>query len=140
MPLPTNLTTNEVKNSAGAEVEFLRAYANERMLEFMMNGEPPHLPCRINFAHQEQGSGLKRVRRSRLSVSYTTLGAVDSTVAVPCRAYTVLEIPVGNLTALTVPTVAMAMLQSLTSTTGAATTVLFDGTGYGAAALINGTL
>jgi len=67
-------------------------------------------------------------------------GTVDTTKVEKISAYVVVDAPVGNLLATTEVVNVLANLQSLLSTTGAATTVLLDGTGNGASALINGTL
>lgn len=134
--LQTNLTTNEVKDSAGAEIEFNRVQSDPFVL-FAKAAENPSQPYRLKVSHQETGSGSAKRRRSlvRFDVPVTGVDGKIENVA----AYAVLDIPVGNIAALTVPTTAMAHLNSFLSTTGAATTVLFDGTGSGTAALINGT-
>jgi len=136
--LPTNLTTNEVKDSAGTEVEFLRLSTDARTLIFAKNGEAPNQPYRLKVSHQESGTGKGLRRRSlvRFDIPVTGVDASIETVSV----YAVADIPVGNISDLTVPTKAIAHLNSLLSTTGAANTVLFDGTGYGSSALINGSL
>jgi hypothetical protein len=141
MSLPVNLTTNEVKDAAGAEIEFNRFDSGQpRKLVFAKVGESPAYEHRIDVAHVEAGTGLKRRRRSRLAVRIGHLSSVDNLTPVFTLGYLILDAPVGAITDLTIPTKCMANIMSLVATTGAATTVLFDGTGYGAAALINGTL
>jgi len=55
-------------------------------------------------------------------------------------AYTVLDFPVGASSTSAEAANVLAELMSFLSTTGAGTTVLFDCTGNGAAALLNGSL
>jgi len=138
--LSTNLTTNEVKDSTGAEVEFLRQSVSARSLVFAMSGESPSHPRRITVSHSEIGGGLKKRRRSVVRVDYTISGGIDSTVAVVHSAYIVMDIPIGNIGDYNEAKHALAYLLSLCATTGAASTVLFDCTGNGANALIQGTL
>jgi hypothetical protein len=59
---------------------------------------------------------------------------------VRCSAYKVVVIPKGELDDLDDVKDVSAMLDSFCSTTGAGTTVLFDGSGNGDSALINATL
>jgi len=68
------------------------------------------------------------------------MSTVDATVPVTISAYAVLDAPIGALTANTEFANALAQLMSFLSTTGAATTVLFDCTGNGATALLQGSL
>jgi hypothetical protein len=136
---PTNLTTNEVKNAAGSEVEFLRfGVIPPRGLVFHKSGEAPNLPHAIDINHVESGAGLRRIRRSRLGVRLDHLLA-DGVTPSFTLGYTILQSPVGGIADYTYPTLAMAYLMSLTASLGASTTILYDGTGYGAASLINGT-
>lgn len=137
--LPTTLNTNEVKNSAGTEQEFVRREAGPgALLEFMSSTETPIAPHRLKISHQESGSGAKKRRRSLVRFDKTVTGASTSPVVI--SAYAVLDIPVGDLAAYTEPTHVMANLISFLASLGASTTILYDGTGNGAASLINGTL
>jgi hypothetical protein len=138
--LPTTLNTNEVKNSAGTEQEFGRIQTTDRQLVFALLTEVPSKPHRLTISHSETGVGLSRRRRSLIRFDKTVVGEVDSTKLVNVSAYAVLDSPVGNLNAQTEPTHVVANLMSLLASQGASTTILFDGTGYGAAALINGSL
>lgn len=138
MALPANLVTNEVKNAAGTEEEFLRLRVNDRTVVFAKSGETPNAEHRITFSHLESGSGVSKVRRSLVRVDKTTAGVSGDYVT--SSAYMVVSIPIGDLSALTVPTDVVANLLSLCASTGATTTILFDGTGYGAASAINGSL
>lgn len=136
--LPTNLTTNEVKNSAGTEVEFNRLSTLDRSVTFAVSGEVPNLPHRIKVSHLETGSGTETVRRSVVRIDKSVAGVSGKARIISF--YVVAVIPVGDIANLTEATNTAAELNSFCSTTGAATTVLFDGTGYGTAALLNGSL
>jgi hypothetical protein len=136
--LPTNLNTNEVKNAAGTEVEFSRLATLDRSVTFAQVSETPNLPHRLKVSHLETGSGSDKRRRSVVRFDKTVTGA--SALPRTISAYVVLDIPVGDLSALTEVGNVAAELNSFLSTTGAGTTVLFDGTGYGTAACINGSL
>lgn len=141
MALPTNLTTNEVKDASGTEVEFLRAGSPVgRELLFIKSGEQYNLKHRLTIGHVESGTGIRMRRRSRVGFFIDSVSGVDSVSIVRSFFYTVADIPVGALTATTVPLLGLANLNSFMATTGSATTVLFDGTGYGTAALKDGTL
>lgn len=68
------------------------------------------------------------------------MSTVDSTLPVVISAYAVLDSPVGALVANTEPTNVVAELMSFLASLGASTTILYDGTGNGAAALLSGGL
>jgi hypothetical protein len=136
--LPANLVTNEVKNAAGTEEEFLRQYTSERKLIFAKSGEVPNLPHRITISHVETGSGDGLRRRSLVRVDKTIAGV--SLLPRVVSAYVVVDIPVGDIATYTEPKNALANLVSLVASLGASTTILYDCTGYGADAVISGTL
>lgn len=138
--LVNTLNTNEIKDNAGAEVEFSRLSSSERASVFAQVAEPPARPYRLTVSHQEIGSGLKRRRRGLVRFDKTVMSDVDTTLPVVVSAYAVLDAPVGALTTQTEMAKVLANLMSFLSTTGAATTVLFDGTGNGAKCLLNGDL
>lgn len=141
MALSNTLVTNEIKNSAGAEVEFERLTTGPgRTTVFHQVGESPSLPHRLTISHLESGDGIKMRRRSLVRFDKTVMSTVDSTLPVTISAYTVCDAPVGALTATTEITNVLAELNSFLSTTGAGTTVLFDGTGNGTKTLIDGAL
>jgi hypothetical protein len=71
---------------------------------------------------------------------YTVISDVDSITPVTASAYAVTDTPIGAVTTNDAAALALANLMSFLSTTGAGTTVLFDGTGSGAVALLNGSL
>lgn len=136
--LPSNLTTNEVKNSAGTEVEFNRLSTADRSVVFAQVGEAPNAPHRLKVEHQENGVGSKRVRRSLVRVDKTVSGA-DGTPVV-FSSYMVVVSPVGNIASLAEAKNVTAELMSFVASLGASTTILYDCTGYGADAAVNGSL
>lgn len=138
--LSNSLNTNEVKNSAGTEVEFSRLSTTDRKTEFSQVGETPSSPYRLTIAHQENGSGMKMRRRSVVRFDKTSISGVDSVTPVTTSGYLVLDIPVGASTSTAEAANVLANVLSFCATTGAATTVLFDGTGNGAVALLAGGL
>jgi len=136
--LANTLNTNEVKNSAGTEQEFSRLSVSERQTEFALISEVPSAPHRLKISHLETGAGSTKRRRSLVRFDKTVTGVSGDPVTI--SAYTVLDIPVGDLSALTEPTHCLANLISFCASLGASTTILYDGTGNGAASLINGSL
>lgn len=138
--LNNTLNTNEIKNSAGVEIEFTRLSTENRTTEFAKVSENPSQPHRLKIAHQELGSGLKGRRRSAVRFDLTVISDVDNVTPVTCSAYTVTDSPVGALSSTAPMQNVLANLMSFLTTTGAGTTVLFDCTGNGAKALINGEL
>jgi hypothetical protein len=138
--LSNSLVTNEVKNSAGTEQEFSRLSTNDRQTVFAKVGEVPSLPHRLIISHQESGSGIRLVRRSVLRFDKTIISEVDQITPVVISGYTVMVIPVGHLDTLAEPTHVLANNMSFIASLGASTTILYDGTGNGAVALLNGSL
>jgi len=138
--LNNTLNTNEVKDSAGVEVEFTRLSTADRSTEFAKVGESPAYEHRLKVSHQETGSGLTKRRRSVVRIDKQVASTVDTTKTVTCSAYLVLDSPIGGLAAGTEFANVLAEVLSFCATTGAATTVLFDGTGNGAVALLSGGL
>lgn len=140
MSSKTNLNTNEVKNSAGTEVEFLHnSLGPGRGRIFAQSGETPSLLHRLSINHQELGVGVKRIRRSVCRVDKYFMSTVDATLPVVCSAYNVMVVPIGAITALTEPTNVLAELGSFMFLDGTGTTLLFNGTGLGSECLLNGT-
>lgn len=138
--LSNTLNTNEVKNAAGVEVEFGRLSTSARETVFAQIAETPSLPYRLTIKHLETGSGMKLRRRSLVRIDKTVISGVDSVTPITVSAYIVCDLPVGAMDAITEATNVVANLLSFCATTGAATTVLFDGTGNGATALLTGGL
>lgn len=141
MSLPVTLNTNEVKNSAGTELEFTRRSTGPgSALEFAYSAEVPSLPYRLLINHQEIGSGVKRVRRSRVGFNRTLISTVDSVTPAMIQCYTVCVVPVGHLAASTEVANVIANQMSFLASLGASTTILYDCTGNGASTLLNGSL
>lgn len=137
--LSNTLNTNEVKNSSGTEVELQSLSIAARTRIFAKISEVPSLPHRLTISHQETGSGLKQRRRSVCRVDITTISDVDTVTPVTTSAYIVVDAPIGASATLTNVKDALAELTSFVATQ-ASTTLLYDGTGNGAAALISGGL
>jgi hypothetical protein len=138
MALGTSLTTSEVLNSAGSEVEFLNGGQDGRQQLWIQSSEAPSAPHRIRLSHQEKGSGLNRVRESLLEVSKTVDGADPLNLPVTFKAQLKLTVPVGNTDVLDEAKNVMAELGSLAFLLSG--TYKSDGTGNAAAALIGGTI
>lgn len=138
--LSDTLNTNEVKDSAGVEIEFTRREQSGRATEFAKISESPALPHRLKISHLETGLGIRKRRRSVVRIDKTSVSTVDSVTPVTCSAYLVLDAPVGAVTTTAEFAHVLANILSFCATTGAATTVLFDGTGNGAKSLIYGEL
>jgi len=141
MSLPLVLNTNEIKDSAGASINFERlGDAMERKLTFFKTGEAPAYQHRLGISHQEIGSGLKGRRRSQVWARKTHISTVDNVTPVTSLFYTVSDIPIGAITSFTEPYTVFANLLSFLASKGASSTILFNGTGYGAECLILGSL
>jgi len=138
--LSNSLNTNEIKNSAGTEVEFSRLSVSDRQTVFAQMSETPSQPHRLTIQHQEIGSGMKLRRRSVIRVDKTVISGVDSATPVTVSAYTVLDFPIGASSSAAEAANVLAELISFIATTGADTTVLFNGTGNGSKALLEGGL
>lgn len=139
MSLSNVLNTNEVRDRAGVEVEFQRIDTNGRSTEFAKVSEAPSAKHRLKIKHQETGAGLRERRRSVVRVDKTSISPVDGITPVTTSAYLVLDAPTGALNANTEMLDVLAELGSLCFTTGSST-LLYDGTGNGCAALISGGL
>jgi hypothetical protein len=138
--LSNSLNTNEIKNSGGTEIEFSRLSTSDRQTVFSQVAETPSAPHRLTIAHQETGSGMKLRRRSVVRFDKTVTSGVDSVTPITVSAYAVLDFPVGASTTAAEAANVIAELMSFLASLGASTTILYDGTGNGAAALLNGSL
>lgn len=139
--LSNTLNTNEIKTTSGVEVEFTRITNPEagRGTEFAQIGEAPALKHRLSIKHQESGSGIRMRRRGVVRFDKTSVSTVDSLTPVTTSAYAVLDAPIGALTTNAELIAVLTELISFLSTTGAGTTVLFDGSGNGVKALVEGS-
>lgn len=138
--LSDSLNTNQVKDASGTEVEFSLKSRGIDKAEWKAVLEGPSLPHRIGIAHQEIGEGIKKRCRSRLGTTKTVMSTVDATLPVGIQVYTVVDAPIGALTATTEIANTIAEHISLLASTGADTTIKFDCSGNGAAVLLNRTL
>jgi len=136
--LNNSLNTNEIKDAAGAEVEFGAISTLDRSKTYASLTEAYSAPHRLKVSHQETGMGTKKRRRSVVRFDKTVSG-VD-TLPVTVSAYMVLDVPIGDLSTTTEAKNVLAEVMSFCATTGAATTVLFDCSGNGASALVSGSL
>lgn len=142
MPLPINLNTNEVKDRAGTEVEYLWREDLGRAREWMKSGEQPAYPMRIKIQHREVGKpgSPSLVRQSNLLTTDTVVSQVDTVTPTQIRFSTTAYVPIGHLTDLNAVKDAGAKHISMLASLGASTTILYDNTGTALAALTNGTL
>lgn len=139
--LSDNLVTNEIKNAAGTEVEFQHyEHLTGRGRVFQKKGESPSYPHRLTIKHSETGTGVKARRRSAIRFDATSVSQVDSVTPITDSVYIVADTAIGHHTTSAALTDLIANLLSFCATTGAATTVLFDGTGNGAVVLKDGSL
>jgi len=139
--LSDNLVTNEIKNAAGAEVEFQHyEHLTGRGRIFAKKGESPSYPHRLTIKHSETGTGVKLRRRSAIRFDETSLSQVDSVTPITDSVYVVVDSAVGHHTTSAKLTDLIANLMSFLASTGATTTILYDGTGNGAVVLRDGSL
>jgi len=137
--LSNTLNTNEVKNAAGTEVEFTRIRSDGRSTVFAQIAESPSLQHRLSISHEETGSGIKARRRSKHRIDKTSISSVDSVTPVTTSFYCVLDAPIGALSSNAEMKTVIAELTSFLATLGT-NTFLYDGTGTGAAALLDGSI
>lgn len=138
--LSNSLNTNEIKTTGGTEVEFQRIHGpDSNGTVFAQVGESPALKHRLSIKHQETGSGLKLRRRGVVRFDKTSVSTVDSQTPVVTTAYMVSDAPIGALTTTAEIVAVLTELISFCATTGAGSTVLFDGSGNGCKALVEGS-
>lgn len=135
--LPTVLNTNQVKSSAGVEVEFQQVDNQGRQVVYAKIGEAPNAEERILVSHQTTGSGAREVRRSMAASTFEEAG-LDGSI-VQWKAHLVLTAPQGNIANYNGAKEVLARLGSFVFLTGADNTFVFNGSGTGADSLINGT-
>jgi hypothetical protein len=138
--LSNTLNTNEIKNSAGTEVEFQRLSSSDRSTEYAQITESPSKPHRLSIKHAESGAGINKRRRSVVRFDKTVASDVDTTKLVVVSFYVVMDAPVGALTTSVEMANVNAELMSFMASLGASTTILYDGTGNGSVALLAGGL
>lgn len=134
------LNTNEIKNPAGVEVEFTKISTGPRESVYKAVAEAPNRPSRLTIKHNETGAGFNKRRRSLVRFDHSVVSTVDSTKIVTISAYAVFDTPVGAVASTTDMDDPLAYLISFLSSLGATTTILYDCTGNGARALMNGEI
>lgn len=134
--LSTTLNTNEVKDRAGVEVEFAHKSLIGSVHEYAKVGETPNLKHRLKVSHQEISEGQEARRRSAVIVRREITGKSGKTRVIQFVFSG--DIPVGDIEDFNLVKDTAANVLSFCATTGAGTTVLFDGSGTGADAVING--
>lgn len=134
--LSTSLLTNEVKDRLGVEQEFEHHDLSGRTHIYRRKGQAPSLPTYLKIAHQVTGVSTSTVRRSVVRVDKSVVGKSGKVVNVSC--YKVWVVPEGELDDLEDVQDVSANIDSFCATTGAANVVLFDGSGNGDSAGING--
>lgn len=141
MALPTNLTTNEVKDASGTEVEFTRlGFLPDGGLQFYAASAAPNRPVTLTIKHRLVGDGINRTRQSVIRVDAIDDGDDVTGTESKSFAQITLSANVGNQTNSDNWKKVLAYLGSFVFLDGTGTTHLFAGTGTGAACLINGTL
>lgn len=138
MPLTNTLNTNEVKDRAGVEVEYTMFENVGRTKRFKKVSEAPNLQDRLSIRHEEIGTGVDTRRRSNVRFDLQVVGTSGKTRT--CTAHLTTDFPIGDIGDYNTPKDVLARLLSFESTTGAGTTVLFDGSGTGAQIHLNGEL
>jgi hypothetical protein len=83
---------------------------------------------------------MKQRRRSLVRFDKTVTSGVDSVTPITVSAYAVLDFPTGASTSAAEAANVIAELMSFLASLGASTTILYDGTGNGAKALLEGGL
>jgi hypothetical protein len=133
-----DLITNEIKGLTGAEVEFTQISLGPRTSVYKAVTELPAYPNRLIIKHAETGSGVALRRRSLVRFDKTVAGQIDVTKPAVVSAYCVLDFPIGNMNAATEAQHVLSYLMSFVASLGVTTTILYDGTGNGARALLSG--
>lgn len=138
--LPESLNTNQVKDSAGAEREFIhKLYTNDGSKRiFAASNEVYNLQHRLAIAHMELATGVDKRRRSMTQVIKEILGV--SGVKRKIVWTNSLEIPVGDLDSNDEVENVMAEGMSFVASDGSSTTILYNCTGSGALCLRDGSL
>jgi hypothetical protein len=137
--LSNALVTNEIKDSAGVEVEFDHLSLDGREHIFRLKTEGFEHKYRLRVDHEEIGKGADQRRRSLVQFSKEVAGVSGTERKIIFQVTG--DIPEGDLSDAqkTVVKDVLANLLSFCATTGAATTVLFDCTGNGAVCLVDGS-
>jgi hypothetical protein len=135
-----DLITNEIKDRAGAEVEFTQISVGPRESQYKAIAEVPAYPNRLTIKHSESGSGFSLRRRSLVRFDKSVQSAVDTTKTVVISVYAVADLPVGAINNNTQFADVVAYLNSFMASLGVTTTILYDGTGNGSRVVLNGEI
>jgi len=137
--LPDTLNTNQVRTSAGVEVELQLTLNEGRLKQWEKFPAVPSKPIKLVVQHQVISKDFKERRRSKIGVAIRHASEVDPTILVDSQAYIVIDTPQGAMNTTTVLADSIAMLLSFVGTTDG-TTLLLNGNGNGAQALLNGAM
>lgn len=137
------LNTNEIKNSAGTEVEFGRRgnpTKNANAIEYYALTEGLVTKHTFLVSHQVVGKGKQEQIQSVVIFRKTVISTVDSQT--PCTFVGQLKLtsPSGLMLTTAESANVLSELGSFCFLTGADSTFKYDGTGTGGAALLNRTL
>jgi len=135
------LNTNEIKNSAGTEVEFgRRGSPTPNAIEYYALTEGLVTKHTLLVSHQTVGKGKLEQIQSVSIIRKTVLSTVD--LVTPCTFVAQLKLtsPSGLMLTTAESANVLAELGSFMFLTGADNTFKYDGTGTGGVALLNRTL
>lgn len=137
--LSNTLETNEVKDASGSGVSLERMAIDNASTVFKKIADDVANPIRLTISHSHSGTGTTKVRRSLVRFDKTVTNSTTGAKGVS-SAYVVLVSPEGVIENANNDTAVLAYLMSFLASLGASTTILYDGTGNGAAALLSETL
>jgi len=132
------LNNNEVRNAAGTAIIMQSQGTVGRTHTYTYVGSDPRLVTTLTIKHQEVGTGARLVRESLVAAETCSIGA-DGVTIVKSRAQLKVSAPIGAVNSMAPVTDAVAYLLSFVGTTGTST-LLYNGTGTGAAAVLAGAI
>jgi hypothetical protein len=138
--LSNSLVTNEIKNAAGAEIEFARRSQGTNETEFYALTEGAVTEHTLRIKHAITGVGIKKVQSSAFRFDKTVISTVDLITPVIHSCYVVLKAPIGAMLTTAESANVIAESMSFLASLGASTTILYDCTGNGATSLLNRSL
>ncbi len=139
--LSNTLVTNEIRNKAGAEVEFNRLSLTDQKTVYAASTELPNSPHRLTISHEESGKGFNLRRRTSVRFDKTHDAAgTEAPQQTRTSVYMVLDTPIGAVINYDETLNLIAELVSFMAGNGTADLLKYDGTGTGTAAVINGGL
>lgn len=134
----TNTLDTQIKNATGTSVPFERVRTEGGLTRFKNVLAPNNAEADFVISHQEIGVGIKRVQKSVVRFNLTGSSDIDVGSLGVTSSWIVLNHPLGLFLTDDQAKAVLAMLGSFVFTANG-TTMLLNGTGNGAAALINGT-